>query len=86
MGRVFIAVLRSGKGWTGLSNFPIELRLVQLAVYPSRRQQLLVRATLDDPASIHHQDQIRRQDRGQAMGDDDACPACHDALQCLLDQ
>jgi hypothetical protein len=31
-----------------------------------------VPAALDDPAAVHHQDQIRRQDGAQAVGDDDA--------------
>ena len=35
--------------------FPFELRLIQLAIQPSHREQLLMCAALDDLSAIHHQ-------------------------------
>ena len=45
---------------------------VQVIVPPALRQQIAVRATLDDLAVIHNYDQIAHGDRAQAMGDDEA--------------
>ena len=70
LGRV--SRLRRGRGGWGLNLFPIELCLVQLRIQSSHREQLLVRAAFDNLPSIHHQNQICRQNCGQAMGNDDA--------------
>ena len=43
-------------------------------------------AALDDPAAVHHQDQVGGQDGAQAVGDDDAGAPGHDALERVLDQ
>jgi hypothetical protein len=35
-------------------------------------QQLVVRALLDDPAAVHHEDQVGVADRGEPVRDDDS--------------
>ncbi len=67
-----------------LNPLPTKLRFVQLSIQPARRDQLIMGAAFHDSSAIHYQDEISCQDRGQAMGDDDICPACHDAFQRIL--
>jgi hypothetical protein len=43
-----------------------------VSIQPALGLQLAVPAAFDDPSAVHHQDQIRRQDGAQAVGDDDA--------------
>ena len=62
-----------------------ELGLVELAVDAVPGQQLLVAALLGNHAALDHQDPVRLQDRGQAVGDDDAGSSCHELLQGVLD-
>ena len=51
-----------------------ELRLVERGVGARRGQQLGVGALLDDPARLHHQDQVGVADRREPVGDDEAGP------------
>src|SRR5439155_11896793 len=48
-----------------------ELAVVQVVVEAAAGEQLLVRALLDDPAVIHHEDLVRVADRGEAMRDNE---------------
>ena len=43
-----------------------------------------MRAALDDPPVIHHQDQIGIADRAQAVGDDESRPPLQQTQQRLL--
>jgi transposase-like protein len=44
-----------------------ELLCMELMINPIARQQRLVRAALNDPAIIHHRDQVRIFDGGEAV-------------------
>jgi hypothetical protein len=59
---------------------------VPSSVQPALRQQRGVRAALDNPAAVDHQDQVGRQDGAQAVGDDDAGAPGHHPLERILDQ
>ena len=48
-----------------------ELSLYQFSVHPPARQQLCVRALLDDTPFLDDDDTIRLLDRAETMGDDD---------------
>ena len=52
---------------------------------PIRRQQLSVRAALDDAPGIHHQNLMRVHHGGQAVGDDQGGLVLRHALQLALD-
>ena len=70
---VMVFVIRSLAALTlTLNPLLLKLRLIQLRIQPIQRQQIFVRAALDDLPAVHHQDQIRSQDGAQAVGDDDA--------------
>jgi hypothetical protein len=53
-------------GWSQ-NLVPIELRLIQLGIQPVDCKQFLMRSSLDNLPAIHHQNQIRRQNCGQAI-------------------
>src|SRR6185312_16684877 len=61
------------------------LLVVQLAVAAVEREQLLVRAALDDLAGFEHEDLIRAANRRQAMRDDKGGAARTQAPQAVLD-
>src|SRR5437867_2152773 len=55
----------------------LELGLIQPRVRPTARQQLRMRAALDDAALLQHQDQIGGQDGREAVRDGERGPADH---------
>ena len=59
--------------------------LVQAPVVAAQREELLVRALLDDPAVLEHDDLAGALDRGEAVGDDDSGAARQQAPQAGLD-
>src|SRR5260221_9971379 len=54
-----------------------ELAVIQLRVAALRGEQLVMRASLDDPPVLYHQNRIRIADRGQTVRDDERRPAAH---------
>jgi hypothetical protein len=60
--------------------------VVQARVQAALRQQRGVRAPLDDPAAVVHQDLVGSQDRRQPVRDRDRRPAAFQLLQRPLDQ
>ena len=48
--------------------------------------EVVVAAPLDDPAVLHHQDQVRPLDGGKAVGDDQGGTVPQELLEALLDQ
>src|SRR5207249_10319088 len=65
---------------------PLEavLLVVQLPVAAAPREQLVVRAALDDLAVLEHQDLIGALNRRQPMGDDERRPAAAERPQTVL--
>src|SRR5262249_1173688 len=59
---------------------------VEPRVQTAPREKLVVRAALHDPALVHHEDQVRAEDRAQAVRDHQARPARQERLERLLDQ
>ena len=49
-----------------------ELRVVELCVRATPREELDVVPLLNDPAAVHHENRICVADRGQAVSDDEA--------------
>ena len=60
--------------------------VVELPVAPVERQQLVVRAALDDLAVLEHQDLVGAADRRQPVRDDERRPALPQRAQAVLDQ
>src|SRR5229473_2816047 len=58
---------------------------IERRVEAAFRQQLVVRALLDDPAVLQHDDQVGIPNRRQAVGDDEGRPAGEQELQRALD-
>ena len=65
---------------------PADLRAVQLGVEAAAGQQFAVRAALDDPSVVDHEDAIGVDDRRQAVRDDDRGSAAQDLVERLLDR
>ena len=61
-----------------------ELRLVELGIEAALGDQVVVRATFDDPAGCHHEDLVRLAHGGQAMRDHDRSSSGQDYLEGLL--
>src|SRR2546421_6347817 len=64
----------------------LELLLVQLRVQAAVVEELLVRALFDEAATIHHEDHIGGEDRGETVRDRDRGPAPHQRPKGPLDQ
>ena len=58
---------------------------VERRVEPALREQLVVRALLDDPAVLEDDDQVGVADRREAVRDDERGPAVQQAAERLLD-
>ena len=58
-----------------LRGLGFELLVVQPGVEAAARDELAVRAALDDPAALEDEDPVGAQDRRQAVGDRDRRPA-----------
>src|SRR5207237_8223575 len=61
------------------------LLVVQLTVPAARREQLLVRAALDDLAVLEHENLVRALNRRQPVGDDERRASLSQRLQAVLD-
>ena len=64
----------------------LQLEVVDAAVEPLVRQQLVMRAAFDDASVIEHKDTVGALERQQALGDDKRCAVAHQLGQRLLDQ
>src|SRR4030042_3034531 len=62
-----------------------QLCLVQGLVDGAGLHQLLVLALGNDPSLIHHDDHVRRDDRAEAVGDDEGRAVLRDFLDSLMD-
>ena len=51
-----------------------ELRVIERVIGTARREQLVMRALLDDFAVLHHEDEVGITDRRQPVRDDEARP------------
>src|SRR5690606_15414796 len=63
-----------------------ELALVEPRVSPTHREQLGVRAALDDPAVLHDEDRVRVTDRREAVGDHERGAALAQRGHRMLDE
>src|SRR5436190_2201279 len=63
-----------------------ELSCVETVVEAALREQLGVRALLDDAASIQHEDPVRALDRRETVRDHDRGAAAHESVERLLDE
>ena len=63
-----------------------KLALVELRVGPAEREQLLMRALLDDVAVIHHQDKVGVHDGREPVRDHKARTALRERLHGLHDR
>ena len=64
---------------------PPLLGLVELAVEAVLREQLVVRALLDDPAVVEHDDQVGVPHGREAVGDHERRPAHHQLVERVED-
>ena len=64
---------------------PEELGLREVGVEPALFDQLVVRAPLDDPAVVEHEDLVGFPNSGEAMGDDDRRAADQRISKGILD-
>src|SRR5262249_14318777 len=62
------------------------LFLVQLAIAPAERDELLVGTTLDDLAVLEHEDLIGALDRRQAVGDDERRATATQRAEAVADE
>src|SRR5690606_7616931 len=65
---------------------PTLLQRVQACVRAAAGEQRVVRAALDDPAGVHHEDLRGVDDRAQAMRDHECRAAGEQAVERLLDE
>src|SRR5690242_6109360 len=77
------ALRSAGRGGRG---FVLELLPVQARVDAAVREQLGVGASLDDSPAVDDEDDVRRQDGGQAVGDGQRGAASHQRTEGFLDQ
>src|SRR5256886_7794290 len=63
-----------------------ELSCVETVVEAALREQLGVRALLDDAASVQHEDPVRALDRRETVRDHDRGAAAHESVERLLDE
>ena len=78
----FWAARGAGPGFFGIvTKYYLKLYALPRAIHGS-----VYHYTLDDAPAIYHQDQVRSQDRAQAVSDDDAGPPGHDFTQRILYQ
>ena len=64
----------------------IVLTFIDFVIEALFLQQVAVLALLDDAAVAQDQNEVGVDDRGQAVGDDEARPAAHKAVHGLLDE
>ena len=63
----------------------LKLRIVKICIEPVCREQFFVISLLDDVSVFHDENQIRITNRGQPVGDDEACSALHQVIHGFLD-
>src|SRR4051812_7765200 len=63
-----------------------ELAVVELVVQAAPGEELVMRALLDDPAVVHHEDRVRVADRGESVGDHERRAPLHQACHRSLDE
>src|SRR6185295_4141726 len=70
----------------GIAALALDLDPEELGVAPAAGQELLVRAGFDNAAVLDDRDAVGMADGGEAVGDDKAGPAAHEAGQAPLDE
>src|SRR5205085_7173799 len=70
----------------GLHETALELLLVEARVQPTLLEELAMGSLLDEPAPVHHEDDVGREDGGEAVGDGDRGPSRHQGAEGFLDQ
>lgn len=73
-------------GLSGVFLCDIVLTLVDFVIEALFLQQIAVPALLHNTAVAQNQNEVGIDDRGQAVGDDEAGPAAHEAVHGFLDE